>query len=412
MPRPEQRSGRDILATLLILALALLAVGGCWWYSQARDVEHELASTPAPASAPPATAVPEQLRALWEAPDSSARLTTTTSGVLTVADNRAVLRDPEGGRQVWSYRRERPICGTAADWERVVLIFRSPKGCSEGLSFAAGTGQYAHSRDALGSPEVSVFSSNNHVGLISPRRVELWRSDLVRTTEVGSQEAPAQPGQQQPHGECEFTSAATRKQLLATVQQCPGQQDKLVRLLHAVPEKADVPEKYHEFTVPGGSELVAIGQDKAVIYVPGNGIRARDAEDAVGSRFQILGEDGRFSQVPADPSSVGAQGGLRQPWTADLPHHMTWWDGSRLVAFQPGSMEPVFSVPGAIGIGDAMAERLLVPVAGGLAVVDWSTGAVERAIPVDRSGYAGPVELKVVNNVIVEKRGDRVVALA
>ena len=54
---------------------------------------------------------------------------------------------------------------------------------------------------------------------------------------------------------------------------------------------------------------------------------------------------------------------------------------------------------------------LLVPTTKGIAVVDWDNGKVLRTIPVDRKGYTGQVTLKLAGEVLVEKRGDSVVAL-
>ena len=44
-------------------------------------------------------------------------------------------------------------------------------------------------------------------------------------------------------------------------------------------------------------------------------------------------------------------------------------------------------------------------------MVDWDNGKVLRTIPVDRKGYEGMVTLKQTGDVLVEKRGETVVAL-
>ena len=50
----------------------------------------------------------------------------------------------------------------------------------------------------------------------------------------------------------------------------------------------------------------------------------------------------------------------------------------------------------------AVDDRLLVPTAEGIAVVNWSSGEVERTIDVDREGYSGPVYLTLAGTAIVE----------
>ena len=66
---------------------------------------------------------------------------------------------------------------------------------------------------------------------------------------------------------------------------------------------------------------------------------------------------------------------------------------------------------GAIGPATSLDGRLLVPTAKGIAVVDWDEGKILRTIPVDRQGYTGQVTLKLSGDVLVEKRGEAVVAL-
>lgn len=58
-----------------------------------------------------------------------------------------------------------------------------------------------------------------------------------------------------------------------------------------------------------------------------------------------------------------------------------------------------------------MAGRLLLPVPDGISVVDLSTGVRVADIPVDRGDYAGPIQMSVIGDVVVEQRGSDVVAL-
>jgi hypothetical protein len=46
-----------------------------------------------------------------------------------------------------------------------------------------------------------------------------------------------------------------------------------------------------------------------------------------------------------------------------------------------------------------------------LAVLDPSTGAQVGTLPVDRGGYRGPVETASSSGVLLEQRGDTLVAL-
>ncbi|WP_420099654.1 hypothetical protein [Corynebacterium sp.] len=422
----EQQSRTDLTATALITVVVLLVVAATWFYSDARGTSHHEAGA-GEAVAPPsaADAPPESLDEIWRArSEASDHPGGSGTGAPLLVDGAAVVRDGnrvsgrsvEDGHEAWSYARDRELCGVAGNWGRVVAVYRGPKGCTDATSLAASTGRYQDTRSSLGSQDVHLFRSLDHLGLISDRRVELWRSDLVRTVEVGQVETPVTVDSQ-PLAGCRFTSAQTRKDLLAVLTDCDREDGKgTVSLQVADPEESGEPETTHEFTVPPDAELVGVAQEAAVIYVHGTGRRATDADDYAGSRFQVLHSDGSFEQHPADPSPTLAglaEGKGDDPFvaaTADLPHHMTWFNGDRLIGFGPTNLDPRFSVP-ALGTGAAMGGALLVPVSDGVAVVDWDTGSVERTVPVDRGDYDGPVSLRVQGDVVVEQRGDEMVAL-
>ncbi|AGP31370.1 Rv3212 family protein [Corynebacterium terpenotabidum] len=417
--RPERRTRTDLIVTAGLTAAALCVAGGTWLYSDARGTDHTVASA-GDAIAPTNSdevGVPTGVTETW---------TTTTDPAITpepLTMDGAVIRsdahgitalDASDGHEVWTYHRDLDLCGLTGSWSRVVAVYDGPKGCGDATSFAVSTGRYVDTRSALAADTVTTFRSLDHVGLLSTDRVELWRSDLVRTVEIGQSEIPALVDAQ-PTADCSYSSALTRKQVLAVAMDCPGAEDgdRTVILFNADPEDASEPEVDHEFAVPSGSELVAVGQDAALIYVPGNGERAEDADDEEGSRFQVLRTDGTFEQYPADPSSLlprASDVDLFIPQTADLPHHMTWFDGEQVVAFGPTDLDPRFSVP-ALGTGAAMGGRLLLPVDGGIAVVDWSDGHIENVLPVDRGDWTGPVTLRVQGTTVIEQRGADLVGL-
>ena len=419
--QPPERRTRADLAVTAVIAIGAVGLGlATWWGSDARDADLQVYSPATQWSdsvSAGAQPVPTTVEQAWSAPTKTSGLLVDARGGVGIekADGTFEMLDADSGTPLWSYHRSEALCAAAIVWDQANLVYEGPKGCGQAVSIKAATGEYEATRDALAPQSVDVFHSRDKLGLISPKTVELWRSDLVRTVIVGNQEAPAKPNLQE-HLECTFTSALTRTSLLATAQTCPGQEKKLVRLLKTVPKESDQPEKIHEFTVPAGSELVAIGQQAAVIYIPGNGRPARDPADNLGARFQVLNKDGTFQQYPAQVApplqpTPGGPEGIYEPQTADLAHNMTWFDGARLVAFKPGSMEPDYVVEGALGTGASMGQRLLVPTAEGIAVVNWTTGKTERTIPVDRGGYAGPVTLRVAGKTIVEQRGEQIVAL-
>jgi len=422
LPSPE-RARRSDHVIAAALACSVLALGGVTWLgSDARKVDNQVASDPITADDRTLDAgkdaktpkAPQRLKDLWSAETDSTDLVVDQGGVVLTDGNNAKMVRGQDGSEVWHYSAPEDLCGVAANWQKTSLFLQGPKGCGQVVSLDSSTGKYRHTRDMLAANNVRLFQSRDAIGMLAPARTELLRTDLVRLVEVGEKLTEVKPGRQK-YVECSFTSALTRKELLATAQTCPDDEKKLIRLLKTKPEDSDAPEKYHEYEVPAGSELVAIGIDRAAIYVPGNGKRAKDGKDNEGSRFQVLDKEGNFQQYPADPAPLlnpqQRNGELFSPQTADSAHLMSWFDGARVVTFGPSTLEPKFTVEGAIGPAVPLGGRLLVPTYKGIDVVDWDNGKVLRTIPVDRKGYEGMVTLKQTGDVLVEKRGETVVAL-
>lgn len=426
-PRPERRTRGDLALSAGVIVAALALISTTWLLSDARHTNHTAAS---PGDAISSVSsydlpVPSTLVETWRQTTdlaSTPTLVALDGAVIRTEENRVSALAASDGHEVWSYSRNQELCGVTGSWSRVIAIYRGPKGCGEATSLSVSTGQYVDTRSALAASAVTTFRSLDHVGMLSSDRIELWRSDLVRTVELGHREQAVNPSNDPTQG-CSFSSAMTRKSLLAVAMDCPTdaesaggtqkENNRIVRLFDADPERSEVPEVTHDFTVPSGSELVAIGQDAALIYAP------ETDEDgnthSVNSRavFQVLRTDGSSGEYPAELSPLVSESRTNVPFTAetsDLPHHMTWFDGERLIAFSPSDLNPRFSIP-ALGTGAAMGGRLLVPVHQGVAVVDWADGHIERVIPVDRGAWEGRVTLRVQGATIIEQRGTDLVGL-
>lgn len=422
IPRPERRTTRDRIAAGALVCATALFVGGTAVTSQQAKVDRSVAAAPEPhkstaTNTPDSTtqhfaALPDALSTAWQAPQPSGQDPLPTNyGIMRIDGTRATMLDTASGNERWHYDQQRRICGATQPegWKRLALVFSGPKGCGEAIGFDPATGHYGRTRDALAASEVMVFNGENRAGTISPERVELWREDLVRTVEVGHQEAPAQPNSQV-RLECRFTSALVSEELLATVQHCDDPSKKLVRLLRPAPEESDKPEMIHEFTVPAGSELIAISATEAAIYAP--------ATADSPPRIQTLHTDGVFKSVnvPEAPdfpqrAMVGVDKHLAQPQTYRKDDVQTWFDGARLYLFDAATLEKHSVVEGAVGTGAMWGKTLLVPTRQGIVEVDPSTGQQLRTVRVDRGGYEGPVTVYVAGGSLVERRGDTLVGL-
>lgn len=300
----------------------------------------------------------------------------------------------------WEYSRDYPLCSIDSAWDSVVLTYRNAAGCGDVVALDAATGHYAATRSAIAPDAVGPIHSNDRVGTVSPDRVELWRSDMVRTVEYGKVEAPQEPGSQ-PHAGCTIRSALTRTELLAVVENCPDNQEhSVLRLQQATPDDSRVPEIDSSIGLEHpDAQVVAVGQDAAAVYLPGE----------YPELMSFNTEGTRTSQRRV--AAAAEMGEFFTPATADLPHHMTWFDGHRLYFFTPNELAVEHIIDPALGTGVAVAGRALVPTEFGISVVDWNTGEIERTIPLDRGDYAGPVSLALAGEFLVEKRGTELVVL-
>lgn len=340
----------------------------------------------------PNTVVPGQSRAI------------STKGMLITHDGDTLRASDTSGDTVWTYqRRDADLCSLGTAWNKVVATYDVGNGCGDVVAIDAVSGQYSDTRSARNSEQVVPIMSNDRVGTVSAERVELWRSDLVRTVEYGDVEAKQEPNLQ-PHEDCAISSALTRTETMAVTESCPDSPDSTwLRIHNATPEDARSPEISKDIEIDNpGARLIAYGQEAAAVFLPG------DAPRIVSYNFE--GET--LSSTDVEPSkAITNSASPFAPAVADLPHHMTWFDGERLYLFTPTELKVDHVLEQAVGTGIAVGERLLVPTEEGIDVVDWATGKTEHSIPVDRDGYNGPVSLTLAGTVIIEQRGNTAVAL-
>lgn len=310
--------------------------------------------------------------------------------------------DAATGDTLWTYERDLPLCMVTQLDGAVVATYKNNAGCGDVTSIRFTEGTYKDTRSAPAPDEVSPVFSNSYVGTVSPESVELWRNDLVRTVIYGDIPNPQEP-KFQPHADCTITSALTRTKLLALTETCPDGKTWL-RLQNSKPEDSRKPEVSGDVELTPGSYLVAIGEDTASVLSPaGEG-------DASGF-FLSYNEEGKSMGFSPTSATITPDSDIFTPAVGDLPHNMSWFDGSALHLFEPTRLVEEYTLDDAIGTGDAVGEKILVPVDGGIAVYDLPQTTPEFVIPVDRGDYTGPVHVRVTGKTIVEKRGETVVAL-
>lgn len=409
---PLQRSKRDLIAVAALTTAAIVGVGTVWATAPVRHSEltpatQAYSNNGALATVP--TALHERWRASNPAVPSLHRPIIAEGLVITAEGGKVTALNPASGEAIWTYERDLEACSLGAAFGSVVVTYRNAAGCGDVTQIDAKTGTYRATRSAPSREDVLPISSNDRVGTVSAERLELWRSDLVRTVEYGDKIAKQEPNLQ-PHEECVISSALTRKELLAVVETCPDQpNNSMLRFQAATPEDSRKPKIKADVAVPGAdAQTIAIGQTLASVYVPGTPPRliSYDEQGKEKSRLDVKESPLVKEHLENNRDEAFA------PETADLPHHMTWFDGQRLYLLNPASLAAEVIFEGALGTGVAVGEKILFPIQGGIAVGNWSSGQIEATIPVDRGGYTGRVSIAVAGTTVVEKRGDVVVGLA
>lgn len=397
-------SKNNWIATGVIAGVCVLAVAGVWATAPVRHSELTPAESPYEVQAT-VDIIPANFAQTWDAPsDDPAPRPIVSEGLVISADNTdsgslLTARDPDSGNVIWSYERDKTLCSLGQAWGKTVATYLTGVGCGDVVAINSTTGTYADTRSANSVDNTVPIASNDRIGVVSQDRVELWRSDLVRTVEYGKVEAK-QEANMQPNEGCTISSALTRTELLGVVEKCDD--GTYLRLQDTTPEDSRKPEISQDISVPDGAQIVSIGQEAAAVYVedPSPGILSYDKDGNLTARQSV-------QKAPY----LDNHEGVFQPAVADLPHHMSWFDGANLYLFNPTTQKVDRIFTGVQGTGVAMSERLLIPTRSGYAVANWSNGEIERTLTVDRGGYEGPIALNLAGRALIEKRGNTLVAM-
>lgn len=399
MNKPLRRTRGDLIATAVIAGVSTLLLGTAFVTAPVRSA-HLSPSAEAHEDYGQLAVVPSSVSEGFTLPDTSGRdQPLVANGLIITYNDHTITATTPDGETAWTYKRPNDLCLVEQAWDKVVAVYRNHAGCGDVVAIDAKTGQYAGTRSAIAPDDVVRLASNDRVGYAASERLEVWRSDLVRTVEYGRVEAKQEPDMQP--NECTITSALTRTELVAVTETCND--GSYLRLQKATPEDSRKPEILANISISPDAYLVAISQDAAAIY---------DPETSEVRGYNQDGNSISSSSVPAmENPELGADGIIHNLPVADLPHHMTYWQNGSLLLMEPAALGVTGVFQGALGTGFSAGDKLMYASDGGIAVVDWDKNAVDRIIPVDRGSYSGPVHIASAGANIVEKRGDEVVLL-
>jgi len=401
---PERRTRADLYAAVAIAVLVVIAIVVVWSISDARGTTSEPAEHPAPQPAA-ATQLPQALHELWHAPDGAAQHALTSGGVAVAADGGTVTGiDPVTGKQVWKYQRDMPLCGVEAQYGTAVATYRDQRGCSQTTMLAADSGARRTARSSYMDRAISLTSDGTYFLAQGSDRLEVWRSDLVRTLEFGYVDAPVNT-KTQPRTGCTLLSSGSSSTRLAVLERCPGDGADRLSVQNPAPKDATVPEEYgsHVLTEPGagvdGARVIAVSDNRVALYLPGTTTSAPEFEiyDAAANS---IAEHQLTEPLSPDMS------------TAHIGSAYLVFTGGSVIALNATTFDPIWSTADAVGPPALMAGQIIVPAAGGIAALNPETGAETARIPLQRSNYHnGAISLAVDGNTILERRDGQLYAV-
>ncbi|MFD8249565.1 hypothetical protein [Nocardia sp. NPDC059691] len=400
MLAPERRTRADIISAVAIAVLVVIAAAVVWVRGDAHGTESVTASSTVPTPVA-ADQLPTALREVWHAPDRAITRALVSGGVAVTGDDDTVTgRDPRTGDQLWKYRRDLPLCGVEGQYGMVIAVYRDERGCSQATMLAGDSGARRTARSSYMDREVRLSADGTYLLAQGPQRLEMWRSDLVRTVEYGFVDAPVNV-RTQPRKGCTLLSSGSSPSRLAVLERCPTDPAERLTVLNPAPKDNTVPEEFgsHVLTGPGSdsteARVLAVSDNRIVLYFP-----AATGAEPVPPRLAVY--DGNGNAVVVHQLSAPLS---QTATTTRIGSAYLVFTGNSVIALNGSTFDPLWTAGGTLGSPALMAGKLLLPTTGALAVLDPATGTETGRIPVDRPGYTGnPISLTVIGSTVLELR--------
>ena len=400
---PERRTKGDVLAAVAIVVALVVAATAIWWTSDARATISRPAAAPVPALTT-AKDLPTSLKQLWSTPSPKTSRPVVVAGAVVTGNGREVDgRDPGTGAVLWSYARDAELCGVTWVYQDAVAVYPDARGCGQVSTIDAKTGRRDATRTSFSDAQVHLSSDGTTVLSYGVSRLEQWRSDMVRMLSWGALDARVKPSVPvQPL--CRLDSAEASASAVSVLESCPGQKSPRLALLRADKDEDQPLVKNVELPgVPddGTARVIAVNGTTTAIYVPA----PQPVVNVIDETGTLLAST--LMPKPASPLAVPSRAG------DDL---VTWWTGDSVMVFDANGLRYKYTVSpvgGQAPVGPAtmMAGKLLVPVSTGYDVFDAQTGAGVGHLPVARPPVQAAVIPAVAGSVLLEQRGDTLVAL-
>lgn len=410
MVKPERRTRTDFAVVAAIVVAVLLAGAAAWNFSSARKTVSE--TGPAPSAVPtPLVELPAALRPIWEAEADRPALS-MAGGVVTARGGEVSGLDPLTGKRNWRYQRDRDTCGLTSNAGLVLAYYPDARGCGEITALDPGTGQRKYTRSGQQDAEVNLASDGSYVVTQGPRRVDVFRSDLVLTVQYGRPDVPVNTGVQ-PRSGCTIGSALPASPSVVILESCPTEPNPRLTVIGSAPKDADRPQETSSVVAPAlgtattseadAPRLLTASREGAVAYVP-----AHDGQPARVVTVGYRGDVRRSVDITTPPGGaprdvpVVAEAGIASFYT-----------GTSTVVIDTTTLAAEMVIPGTLGPGALVGGQIVVPGPTALASYDLIGRNQVRLVTVDRPGYTGgPVLLTLAGQSLVAQWGTRVQAYA
>ncbi|WP_211260810.1 hypothetical protein [Amycolatopsis jejuensis] len=357
---------------------------------------------PPPALPAPPSAVPGAMSLLWQAPSSATPVPIGQADTVTTADGSEVAgRDPLTGRIRWHYTRENlQLCTVDTAWGRVNAVYRKSMGCSEVTQLDPATGRITAQRNGDAELGTRLVSDGSHVTTTGEHLLDTWRDDLVKSMEYG-QVPFLQNANKQPRPGCSYGTVAAGADKIGVIERCPDDPHDRLTVYKATAEHEDEPQVVFSAVLAGShARVIAMSGNLTGVLLPEQKL------------YVIYGPDGtQKSAYPMDLPQPDVDPVGRTEQTSRTAAAIYWFTGSKTVALSRDDLTPRWTLDGTLGPGITFANQLVVPIRGGLAVLNEADGATLRTVGVDRGAYTGPVRLTALGPVLLEQRGTTLAAL-
>lgn len=426
-PRTRFRRKRDY-AVVVLIVLLVAGVATVWWRGSDAAATVSVTGSSNVTVPPKPAAVPAEFKQLWQARSGATPDPVVVGPTVVTGDKHTVTgHDPVTGATRWSYDRGNlDLCTVTAAWGKALTVYHKTHNCSEVTELDGVTGKRGAQRNGDAELNTQLMYDGTYVSTSGTKLIDTWRSDLVQTQQYGTVTAMVNHDKQ-PRLNCVYSSELSGPNLLAVLERCPDEQFNRLTVLRPGGTEGDgeKPNVVFSVQVPGdGGRIVALTDQRAAVALP-NPSRLV-IWNSTGSQVETVPLEGM--DLSATPNSLVQpavaftciqtpdQTGACEPnsWTTTNSigaRVVTWFTGTKTIALSGSTLDPLWTVDGSFGPGTVYADRILVPVPGGLAVVDPANGNRGPDVKVDRKGYQGQVRLATLGDVLLEQRGDTLVAM-